>query len=251
MADRRVQFNNYIPEDDKIEFQKTIARKYGIYHKNMQSYELGQLIRWYNSVGGILPDTAHTHKKQHLETNILVSKPKIEVISAIVPAGGRREEYHNLPLQDDPILTRWLLTKGIDLASPHSIASHLTEEDIKVGQMSEAELMQWKNGIHNNLIAIRRQRDNKKWRSTVGEKDRMLEPELRTIKQHLNNTDSIKEENKVHVDQIYKAWTSATHKRDKQRVFKNRLEEYLDGGYFTPLDDKHKILRAENKFLAL
>ena len=61
MGDRRIQFNNWVSENDIIEFKKIIAKKYGIYLNNMQSHEVGLLIKWYNSVGGILPDASHTH----------------------------------------------------------------------------------------------------------------------------------------------------------------------------------------------
>jgi hypothetical protein len=91
----------------------------------------------------------------------------------------------------------------------------------------------------------------KNWLGKVSKQDKALQSELGEIKQHLVNTESIKEHNKVHADQIYKAWTKATGNRDRQRTFTNRLHEYIDGGYFTPIDKKYKILRAEEKFLAL
>ncbi|CAN5295881.1 hypothetical protein BH18THE2_BH18THE2_40360 [soil metagenome] len=176
--------------------------------------------------------------------------------TAIVGGGGSgigsgHGEYHKRSPQDDPILRQWLLTKGIDITNMDSIASHITAEDIRVGEMSEPDLVQWKKNIHDRLIMKRRRIDNEKWRSAAREKDRELEPELRKIKQHLTNTDSIKENNHVHVDQIYKAWTMSTGNRDRQRVFKNRLHEYTDGGYLTTLDEKHEIFRGEDKFLAL
>jgi hypothetical protein len=59
-GDRRTQFNNWLSQDDVIEFKKTLAKKYGIYQNNMQSYEVGLLIKWYNSVGGHIPTNAHT-----------------------------------------------------------------------------------------------------------------------------------------------------------------------------------------------
>ncbi len=238
-------------------FRQFISRQWGTYDKGLLSIEVERAIIKYMEGERPNTKTAHTHKNSQLPPGNKGDTPiplttknfELETTTAIVAGGGK--EYHNRPPQDDPILKQWLLTKGIEVTNMDSIASHITQEDITVGELSELELDHWKKNIYERLIAKRRRIDNKKWRSTVSEKDRMLEPELRTIKQHLNNTDSIIENNKVHVDQIYKAWASATHKRDKQRVFKNRLDEYIDGGYFTPLDDKHRKLRVENKFLAL
>ena len=208
----------------------------------------------------------HTHKNSeqsktkaavtntHIDIPTIESSqgPKIEM-TAIVPSSGGNggEEYHKRSPQDDPVLRRWLLTKGIDITNMDSIASHITPEDLIVGEMSESDLNQWKEEQYGLLIAKRRRKDNNKWRIQASQRDKELELELRKIKQHLNHTDSIKERDHVHVDQIYKAWTKATGKRDRQRVFKNRLYEYIDSGYFAPLDNKHMKFRAEDKLMVL
>lgn len=145
----------------------------------------------------------------------------------------------------------WLLSKGIDLANPDCIISHITEEDIKIGEMPDAELLQWKSGIHNRLIAIRRQRDNKKWRIQEVQLGKELEPELRQIKSYLVNNDSIKDGNYVHEDDFYKAWTVITSKSDRQRTFKNYLKKYETAGYLSSFSTKKKIYRLKDTLISL
>jgi hypothetical protein len=117
--------------------------------------------------------------------------------------------------------------------------------------MPDAELMQWKSGIHNRLIAIRRQRDNKKWRVQEGQLGKELEPELRQIKSYLVNNNSIKDGNYVHEDDIYKAWTVVTRKTDRQRTFKNSLKHYETAGYLSSFNPKKKIYRVEETLMSL
>ena len=160
------------------------------------------------------------------------------------------DEYYKRPVVEDPILREWLLRQGIDITNNDSVASHLSVEDISVGELGNPELEQWKKDQHNKLIMKRRRIHNGNWLDIVSKRDKALQSELCLIKQHLVNTESIKERNKIHVEQIYKAWVVVTGKRDN-RPFKNRLHEYTDSGYLIPVDEKHKIYRAEDKFLAL
>jgi hypothetical protein len=251
-SEDKAQFKVRIPRSIQDGFRRAVSRKYGIDKYGLLSYEMQRLIEYYILVGGILPSTARTHKGQHLEGHI-APKPTIEMTAAIVSGGngGNREEYNNCPPHDDPILRQWLLTKGIDVANPDSIAGHITEEDIKVGELPEAELMQWNNGIYNRLIAIRRQRDTKKWLVQEGHLERDLEPELRQIKSYLVNSDSIKGDDRVHEDLLYSAWSVVTRKTDRQRTFKNNLKRYETAGYLSIFDCKRKIYRAERKLMSL
>lgn len=243
------QFKVRIPRSVQDGFRRTVSQKYGIDKYGLLSNEVEQLLKYYNSVGGILPNAAHAHINSPKRPT---HSPKIAMTTAIaVGSGGAREEYHNRPPQEDPILRQWLLTKGIDIANPSSIASHITEEDIKAGEMADAELLQWKSGIHNRLIAIRRQRDNKKWRVQEVQLGEELEPELRQIKSYLVNSDSIKDGNYVHEDDFYKAWTVVTHKTDRQRTFKNSLKQYETAGYLSSFSTKKKIYRLEDILMSL
>ena len=178
--------------------------------------------------------------------------PETEMIAILTKdRGSGGEEYHKLPPQDDPILRQWLLTKGIDITNFDSIASNITEEDIRVREMSESDLIQWKKNIYDRLAAKRRRKDNKKWIMQATERDKQLEPDLRQIKSYLVNTDSIMANNHVDIDQMYKAWSIATGKRDRQRTFRNELHGYIGCGYFTPLDSKYKKFRVEDKLMSL
>ncbi len=256
------QFKLHIPKEIQNVFRRAVSRKWGIDKYGLLSHEIKQLMLYYDSVDGRIPSTAYTHNKspKQKQPDILTPQPtqgpKIKMTTAIVSDGGSGsrkgggKEYYHDP-QYDPILREWLLTKGIDITNLDSTASHIIPEDLRVGELPEPDLNRWKKNMYDRLIAKRRRKDNDKWRIQAGERDKELEPELRKIKQHLNHTDSIKEHNHVHVDQIYKAWTKATGKRDRQRVFKNRLHEYIDSGYFVSIDDKHTIFRAEDKFMNL
>ena len=61
--ERRRQFNNSITEHTIRKFKEVVIRKYGIYAKNLWSYEVERALRYYNSVGGIFPDRQHAHTK--------------------------------------------------------------------------------------------------------------------------------------------------------------------------------------------
>lgn len=254
------QFKVRIPRSIQDGFRRTVSKKYGIDKYGLLSYEVMQMMIHYISLGGILPTYAHTHKKQskqqRLERTISTPEnPRIGMTTAIVAGGsgsrGSCEQYHNRPPQDDPVLKYWLLSKGIDLANPDCIISHITEEDIKIGEMPDPELLQWKSGIHNRLIAIRRQRDNKKWRIQEVQLGKELEPELRQIKSYLVNNDSIKDGNYVHEDDFYKAWTVITSKSDRQRTFKNYLKKYETAGYLSSFSTKKKIYRLKDTLISL
>jgi hypothetical protein len=202
--------------------------------------------------------SAHTRKNKLKEAIPITNKDhdkNPEIAASVMPTamvvktnGG--EEYHKRSIEDDPILRQWLLKKGIDITNIDSISSHLTEDDIKVGELTEPELKQWNKEQHSKLVMKKRRIVHTNWRSKADERDKALESQLGEIKQHLVFTDSIKEQNKVHTDQIFKAFIVATGYKNKG-TFRNRLHEYTDGGYLTPVDGKHKIFRAEEKFLAL
>jgi hypothetical protein len=123
---------------------------------------------------------------------------------------------------------------------------------MKVGELKKGteEYNQWRMGMHAKLIGkLKRMHDNERL-AKLNKRDTGLESELTQIKQHLDSTDSIREQNKVHVEQIYKAWVVVTGYRD-DRPFKRRLHEYIDAGYIIPLDSKYKLFRAEKKLLVL
>ncbi len=109
-----------------------MAKKYGIYEKNMQSFELGQLIRWYISVGGRIPITAHTHMKlknksstkdirtiSHNERMTTETIPSGSMSTAIVTktGGSSEDDYRKRPPQENPLIRQWMLRKGIDITS--------------------------------------------------------------------------------------------------------------------------------------
>ena len=84
----------------------------------------------------------------------------------------------------------------------------------------------------------------------MSKQEKLLESELAEMRRHITDTDSIVEQDKIYVEQIYKAYVVFTDKRD-ERPFRRRLHEYVDAGYFIPLDTKYKKFRAEEKFLKL
>jgi hypothetical protein len=227
---------------------------------NMQSAELGQLIRWYNSVGGRIPPIAHTHKKSHKhessakDIRTITNNDGVEMAAIVtkIDGGSSGEDYHKRPPEENPRLKQWLLTKGIDVTNIDNLINHLTEEDVRVGKLERGteEYRQWRKDMHAKLIMKLRRIHNNQRLTKLNERDQALESELYQIKQHLFDTDSIKEQNKVHMDQIYKAWVVVTNKRDP-RVFKSRLHEYADAGYILPVDDKKKLFRVEEKLLAI
>ena len=84
------------------------------------------------------------------------------------------------------------LRQGIDLTNIDSAANHLTEEDIRIGELEDAELKQWKKNIHDRLVMKLRRTHNNNRLTKLSKRDKALESELAQIKQHLNDTDSIR-----------------------------------------------------------
>jgi hypothetical protein len=257
--DDKVPVEVYLTKKTDSALRQLISQRWGTYNEEFLSMEVKRAVLSHIKRWSAIPGFMDTHtfsqlnglKVRDISIFTRSKDSESETTTAIMTkVGGEKEEYHKRPIEEDPILVEWLLKQGIDITNAESVASHITKEDIRVGELANLELQQWKKDQHNKLIMKRRRIHNGNWYSIVSKRDKAMEPELSLIKQHLVNTNSIREQNKIHVEQIYKAWVVVTSKRD-YRPFKNRLHEYTDGGYLTPLDEKHKIFRAEDKFLTL
>lgn len=257
--DDKVLVKVYLTKRTDGALRQIISQRWGTYDEGFLSMEVERAVISHIKRWSSVPEFRHTHtfsqpnglKVRDIPIFTRSKSSESEMTTTIITkVGGEKEEYHKRPIEEDPILVEWLLKQGINITNAESFANHVTEKDISVGELANLELQQWKKDQYNKLIMKRRRIHNGNWLSIVNKRDKALQSELCLIKQHLVNTDSIKEHNKIYVEQIYKAWVVVTGKRD-QRPFKNRLQEYMDSGYLIPLDEKHKVFRAEDKFLAL
>jgi hypothetical protein len=69
---RKVQFNSFISEDTVRRFKEMVAKKWTSYSKGLISAEVDQALRYYISIGGIVPsgeNREHTHTFAQ-ETNL-------------------------------------------------------------------------------------------------------------------------------------------------------------------------------------
>ena len=149
------------------------------------------------------------------------------------------------------LLRGWFLKKGIDIASKNNVIGHLTEEDTKVAELPDNEFKQWMKDQYVKLSMKKRRINNNIYQNKANKRDKILESELGQIKQCLMDLPTVRKEEKATIEVIYNAWAVVTNKRDFDRVFKSRLREYTDAGYFTPLDSKNKKFGMTEKFLRL
>jgi|SRR5215207_3908073 len=176
-------------------------------------------------------------------TTAIVTEPKPK-------ENGTEDEHWKRPIEEDPILREFLLTRGIDITDAESVASHITKEDVKIGELPDPEIKQWKKDSRSKLMGKKRRIHNKNYRGKLSERDGVLKPELSLIKQHLTDTDSIDNYDKILKKQVYKAYVVVTGKTH-QTTFNNRLNEYEDHGYLEATDSKRTSFRALRKFLDL
>jgi hypothetical protein len=69
---RKVQFNTFISEDTVRRFKEMVAEKWTSYSKGPISAEVDQALRYYISIGGIVPsreNREHTHTSNQ-QTNL-------------------------------------------------------------------------------------------------------------------------------------------------------------------------------------
>jgi hypothetical protein len=265
----KVSIHRGIP--DKV--REIVAKRHGIHKHGLLSYEVERALLYYIQVDGVLPFDAHTHKKSHktgakdirtinniggvsvnmAEAEMIPTSSSSSTTSAIITktwSGDREEDYKDKPMEEDPKIIQWLLTRGINLRDIGNVISHLTEEDYRVGNLKGEDARQWKKQAHDELVTRMRSLHIENNRAKLEKRENELLPELRSIKHLLSASDSIVEQDKVYREQLYKEWIVATGNKH-QTVFSNRVHEYIHFGYLTPLDAKHKKFRAEGKFLNL
>ena len=259
MEDRRKQFNNFISEGTIKGFKETVNRKYGFYAKNMWSYEVETMLRYYISVGGILPEGTRTHTNSY-ENSIHTSnrskevKDTPEIKSSIMVKNDGEERNHDGPMEESPLINSWFLIQGLDLNNPVSIAQNITEEDIETGNKMLADQEFAKQFIKDSAVSFGRKKTrihHENWVTKYEERDIALRPELSVIKHHLRDADmTLNENTPITRIQIHSAYVVATNKRDN-RTFSIRLREYIDHGYFRAIGTGENKFKATDKLLQL
>jgi hypothetical protein len=263
MGDRRIQFNNWISENDIIEFKKIIAKKYGIYLNNMQSHEVGLLIKWYNSVGGNLPDTSRSHTSS-TENTISSSHPgkkvKVELLATVGSRTRQQEEEQEQPqadtMEESVLLRNWLMTKCIDITDMNRFNRSVTDEDLHNAHKLRTDLeyqKRWRKDCITKLEAKNRRISYNNMQAKLKEQDnREIAPVMREIKQYLQTTYDIciGDRDRVDRDQIYEAFKVVTGYGD-QRTFIKALVLYVMHEYLKPLNEKKTSFRLMDKFKEL
>lgn len=210
--DRRKQFNNSITEHTIRKFKEIVIRKYGIYAKNLWSYEVERALRYYISVGGIFPDSStrstHTQDIEQKDIPIPIShaataKGKLIKLStnsangmtALVTSGDRNgngngksednREYWEL--NDDPLIVDWAKQLGMEdvLDDPKNIYNYASKETIENTSRCMVD-PEFKKQYHERLLkGLLARKGQKVYERRFEEGNKKLRDELVVIKKHL------------------------------------------------------------------
>jgi hypothetical protein len=245
-SEDKEQFKVHIQRGISDKFREIVAKKWGIHKYGLLSHEVEQLLKFYISVGGILPESAHARTLKDI--------PEIKTSIMVSNEGGGEERNHDGPMEEAPLIKGWFLTQGLDLNNLDSIAEHVTEKDIEMGNKMLADQEYAKQLKKDSAAGFRRKKTRinyENWQSKYDERDIALCPELKVIKHHLRDADMTLNENTPLIRiQIHSAWVVATNKRDN-RTFSVRLREYVDHGYFRAIGTKENKFKATDRLLRL
>ena len=252
-GDRRRQFNTYISEDTISGFKETVARIHGIYAKNQWSSEVDKALRYYISVGGILPSAAHTHKntdENDISTSQNFKRVKENKVEHVHISNDNRNSSVSAgfegfkDMSDKSPLMQWVTRNG-------GFKFEQRHYDLADRLRSDPEYReQWHKETIAKLTAKARRRDNLNWQNKLKKRDEEIRPEIREIKQHLVTVDNIIDLDRIDREKLYNAFVVVTNKTDP-RTFEKRLKEYIQHEYFYPINREETSFRSGTKFIEI
>lgn len=259
-SSHKVQGKAWVSEDTWDTFHKIVARKWGIHKHGLLSYELEQALKYYNSVDGLLPEIAHTHKNSaentiaisHAKKKVNNNKDKVELLTTV---GGRAEQREQGQRQGDIILTNWLMTKGVDLMDINRFNQSVTDADLENAHKLNSDLEyrnQWRKDCIAKLEAKDKRISNNNTNAELAEQDRTeILPIMKKMKSYL--FDKYAEEvipyDRVSRILLFEANNVATGHVD-QRTFDKDIALYRLHEYLYAVDGK-KAFRLTDKFKEL
>ena len=169
---------------------------------------------------------------------------------------GEDKEHWKRPINEDPLLVDWAKKIGMGdvFDDPRNILKYASQETIENVRrcMVDPEFnKEYHQFLINRLSARKKQKQHERYKNALEERDKELRPELVVIKKHIEDHNTIIDQNKIREDHLYDAFVVATGKDDK-RTFNKRLAQYILHEYFSKVKVvKTKAYRMEEKFLQL